>query len=99
MKIKDLSLKAREILGEEKLPLAQIIVRLGKVFGDICRWERNAEKNRDTHTDEELKKELGNLIFSSIKFCDELGFDAEDCVNKAIEVQEKYVRENSRFKN
>ena len=99
MKIKDLSLRAKEIWGEEKLPLAQIIVRLGKVFGDICRWERNAQKNRDTHTDEELKKELGNLIFSTIKFCDELGFDAVDCVNKAIEAQEKYVKESSKLKS
>lgn len=91
MEIKNLLQKSKEIWGEEKLSLAQIIVRLGKVFGDICRWERNAAKNQDTHTDEELKKEFGNLIFASIKFCDELGYDPEECIKLAIECQEKYV--------
>jgi NTP pyrophosphatase (non-canonical NTP hydrolase) len=94
MKIKELSLKAREIWGDEKLPLSQIIVRLGKVFGDICRWERNAFKDKEIHNNEELQKELGNLIFSTIKFCDELGYDPEDCIKKAVEAQEKYVKNN-----
>ena len=58
MQIKELLKKSREIWGEEKLPLAQIIVRLGKVFGDICRWERNELKDQEIHTDEELKKEV-----------------------------------------
>ncbi len=91
MEIKALQKKSKEIWGEEKLPLAQMLVRLGKVYGDICRWERNAEKNRETHTEEELKKEFGNLIFASIKFCDELGFDPEECIGLAIKCQEKYV--------
>jgi len=96
MKIKELSLKAREIWGDEKLPLSQIIVRLGKVFGDICRWERNDLKDKETHNNEELQKELGNLIFSTIKFCDELGYDPEDCVKKSVEAQEKYVKNNKK---
>jgi hypothetical protein len=94
MQIKELTQKSKEIWGEEKLPLAQIIVRLGKVFGDICRWERNAVKDKSTHTEEELKKELGNLIFSGIKFCDELGYDPEECVNLAIEAQKEYSLKN-----
>jgi hypothetical protein len=81
MKIKDLSLRAKEIWSkEEKLPLAQIVVRLGKVFGDVCRWERNSLKDQALHNDNKLKKALGNLIFSTIKFCDELGYDPEDCI-------------------
>ncbi len=63
MEIKELLKQSREIWGEEKLLLGQIIVRMGKIFGDICRWERGDLKNKDTHTDEELKKELGNIIF------------------------------------
>ena len=90
MQIKELLQKSKEIWGEEKLPLAQIIVRLGKVFGDVCRWERNAVKDSGTHTDDDLKKEMGNLIFSSIKFCDHLGYDPEECINLAITAQEKY---------
>jgi len=79
MEIKQLLKQSKEIWPEQQLPLAQIIVRLGKVFGDLCRWERNAAKDTTKHTDEELKKELGNIIFSTIRFCDDLGFDPEDC--------------------
>ncbi len=94
MQIKELTQKSKEIWGDEKLSLSQIIVRLGKVFGDICRWERNSSKDKSTHTEEELKKELGNLIFSGIKFCDELGYDPEECVNLAIEAQKEYSLKN-----
>lgn len=92
MEIKDLLRQGRDIWEGEKLPLSQIIVRLGKVFGDICRWERDAIKDRDTHNDEDLKKELGNLIFSTIKFCDELGYDPEECIEIAIEAQKKFKK-------
>ncbi len=92
MQIKELLLKSKEIWGDEKYSLSQIIVRLGKVFGDICRWERNAEKDKNIHSDDELKKEMGNLIFSSIKFCDELGYDPEECIEKAIKCQEEYKK-------
>ena len=90
MEIKELLRTGEEIWGKEKLPLSQIIVRLGKVFGDICRWERNEAKDEVLHTDKELKKELGNIIFSTIRFCDELGFDPEDCIELAIECQKKF---------
>lgn len=92
MEIKALLDKSKEIWGDQKLPLAQIIVRMGKVFGDICRWERNAAKDRTTHTDEDLKKELGNTIFSTIRFCDELGYDPEECIQLAIDCQKKFVK-------
>lgn len=91
MEIINLLQNSKEIWGEEKLSLAQIIVRLGKVYGDICRWERNAPKDKDMHTDEELKKEFGNLILSSIKFSDELGYNPEECIKLAIDCQKKYV--------
>lgn len=93
MEVKQLLQKSKDIWGEEKLPLAQIIVRLGKVFGDICRWERNAKKDEGSHSDESLKAEMGNLIFSGIKFCNELGYDPEECIELAIKRQEKYVEE------
>lgn len=92
MEIKDLLTQGREIWGEEKLTLAQIISRMGKVFGDICRWERNAPKDASIHTDEELKKELGNMIFSSIRWVDDLGYDPEECVNLAIDSQKKFEK-------
>ncbi len=88
MEIENLLEDGKKIWGNQKLTLPQIIVRMGKVYGDICRWERNAEKDKSFHTDEELKKEFGNIIFSTIRWCDDLGYDPEDCINVAIECQE-----------
>jgi hypothetical protein len=90
MEIRQLLVAARQIWP--KRTLSQIIVRMGKVFGDICRYARN-EKNTDAASESELKKELGNMIFSSICWCDDLGYDPEECVNLAVEAQKKYFKE------
>ncbi|MCK5332693.1 hypothetical protein KAJ41_02415 [Candidatus Parcubacteria bacterium] len=92
MEIKNLLETSREIWGNQKLNLSQIIARIGTVFGDICRWERDASKDKDTHTDDELKKELGNVIFSTIRWCDDLGYDPEECINLAVECQKKFQK-------
>ena len=92
MEIKELLKIGRDIWGDDRCNLSQIIVRMGKVFGDICRWERNEKKDKGFHTDEELKKELGNIIFSTIRWCDDLGYDPEDCIKLAIECQKKYQK-------
>jgi len=92
MDIENLLQTGREIWGDEKLNLSQIIVRMGKVYGDICRWERNAEKDKILHTDEELKKELGNIIFSTIRWCDDLRYNPEDCIDIAIECQKNFEK-------
>jgi hypothetical protein len=93
MKIKELLKTGREIWGENyKMTVGQIIVALGKVFGDICRWERDAQKDKVIHTDDELKKELGNILFSTIRWCDDLGYDPEECIQKAIECQKKFKK-------
>lgn len=92
MEIKELLVQGREIWGSQKLSLAEIIPRMGKVFGDICRWERNAPKDKNLHTDEELKKEMGNMIFSTIRWADDLGYDPEECVRLAIVCQKKFEK-------
>jgi len=94
MNIKKLLQTAREIWGDEKLTLPEIIIRLGKVYGDLCRYARNAPKDTQTHTDMELKKELGNIIFSTIRWINDLGFNPEDCIKLAIKTQIKYTIEN-----
>jgi len=33
---------------------------------------------------------LGNTIFSTIRFCDDLGFDPEECIELAIKCQEEF---------
>jgi len=92
MKIENLLNQGREIWGDEKLNLSQIIIRMGKVFGDLCRWERDAIKDKNIHTDEELKKELGNIIFSTIRWCNDLGYDPKECINIAINSQKKFQK-------
>ncbi len=92
MEVKNLLKEGREIWSDKKLTLSEIIVRMGKVFGDICRWERGAEKDKPTHTDEDLKKELGNIIFSTIRWCDDLGYDPEDCINLAVSCQKDFKK-------
>jgi len=92
MEIKNLLKQGREIWGDKKLNFSQIIVRMGKIFGDLCRWERNAIKDNNIHTEEELKKELGNIIFSTIRWCDDLGYDPEECIKKAIDCQKRFKK-------
>lgn len=92
MEIKELLKTGRDIWGNDKFSLSQIIVLMGKVFGDICRWERDAKKDKLVHTDEDLKKELGNVIFSTVRWCDDLGYDPEECINIAIDAQKKFVK-------
>lgn len=92
MEIQELLKQSREIWGRQKLNLSQIIPCLGKVFGDICRYERNSPKDKKIHTDKELKKELGNIIFSTIRFCDDLGYKPEDCIKEAIKCQKKFKK-------
>jgi hypothetical protein len=93
MEIKELLKIGREIWGKERLNLSRISVKMGKVFGDICRWERNEKKDKEFHSNEELKKELGNIIFSTIRWCDDLGYDPEDCINLAIKCQKKFIED------
>ncbi len=96
MRINVLLLKAREIWGDDKLNLSEILVRIGVVFGDICRFERSEKKDIDTHTQQELKKELGNIIFSTIRWCDDLGYDPNECIKEAIKAQKEFVKQNGK---
>lgn len=91
MKVEELLAKAKEC-GWPKNSIEEIIIRMGKVFGDICRWARNYKKDATIHTDDELKKELGNIIFSTIKWCDDLGYDPEECIQIAIDCQKKFEK-------
>lgn len=92
MEILELLKQTRQIWGKQKLSLAQIIVRMGKVFGDICRWERNAVKDKKIHTKKELQKEMGNMILASIRWCDDLGFNPEECIEEAMDAQRKFKK-------
>ena len=73
--------------------LSSVLVRLGVSFGDLCRVARNADKDQ-TLGDAEVKKELGNIIVSTIRWCDDLGFDVNDCIAAAFRSQEAFAKTN-----
>lgn len=92
MNTEEILKKEREIWGDKTLSLEEIIPRMGKVFGDICKYQRDALKDRAEHTDEELKKELGNMISSTIRWCDDLGFSPDECISLALDCQKNFKK-------
>jgi len=70
-----------------KMSLSEIIAAMGVVFGDICRVERDWR----CYTGDNLKREFGNMILSTIRWCDDLGFDPDECIEIAMEAQTKFA--------
>lgn len=93
-----LKVQARQIWGDEKLSLPKIAVRLMVTVGDIARVTRdgyivpNITEARDAELLRELKKELGNILFSTIRWIDDLELDVLECLDLAIEAQEKFAK-------
>ena len=89
---------ARDIWGPQyRQPLDEIVVRLMVGLGDLARKVRDGRPT-ELHVEAwraEVKKELGNLIFSTIRWCDDLGFRPEECVAAAIEAQTAFARSGS----
>ena len=85
-------LKLSRKIWPDKLTLPEIIPAMGKIFGDICKWQRNAPKDIREHLPKELQKELGNMILSTIRWCDDLNFKVEDCINSAIKAQKDFPK-------
>jgi len=90
MEIKELLREGRSIWGNERNSLKDIVPKMGKVYGDICKNARN-QKPGD-YDEEELKKEMGNIIFSTIRWCDDLGFDPEECIELAKKCQREFPK-------
>ncbi len=94
-----LKVQARQIWGDDKLLLPEVVPRLMVGVGDLARLVRDAWCGNPGAEDHErwrreLKKELGNIIFSTIRWVDDLGLDVLECLDLAIEAQEKFA--NSR---
>lgn len=96
MTLKPFLERGRAIWGNEKLTLEQIIIRMGKVFGDLCRYARDADKDKALHNDAELKKELGNIIVSTVRWADDLGFDPDECAEIALKAQSDFASKNNK---
>lgn len=81
--------EARKIWGSDKLSLEELLVHLGVVYGDLNRLARNRIDMGELD-EAELKKELGNLVFSLIRWCDDLGYSHEECIDLAMQAQARY---------
>lgn len=79
--------------------LPDVIVRLMVGVGDVARLARDhgalpldaGHGAVAVGINNELKKELGNIIFSTIRWIDDLGLDVLECLDLAIEAQEKFA--------
>lgn len=90
MTIEELLKEARQIWGDQKLSLDDILIRQGVTSGDLHRIAR-AQSEGNPIDETEIKKELGNVIFSFIRWCDDLGFTPEECIELAKQAQKRYV--------
>jgi|SRR6185369_16449761 len=84
----------REIWGPDKLSLEGIVVRLGVDLGKLARIARGADKDRQMLSADELGTAMGNIVFSMVRWCDDLGLDPVRCVELAVERQQKFAKEN-----
>jgi hypothetical protein len=84
----------RQIWGDRRMTLDEITVVIGVVYGDICRQTRAMQENEAIDHDE-LQKEFGNLIVSVVRWCDDLGYDVQECLEKSITAQKQYVEQHN----
>jgi hypothetical protein len=89
MNIRELLEEARSIWGSNKLTLEEITIRQGVAIGDIHRYARDKSDGKEVD-ENELKKELGNIIFSTIRWCDDLSYSPEECIELAKEAQRRF---------
>ena len=67
------------------------LARLARRFGSVHWEEIQGELPARIDARNELKKELGNVIFSTIRWCDDLGLDVNECIARAIDAQAAFV--------
>lgn len=91
MQIEQLLKKARKLWGSQPMSVDHMAICLGVVQGDICRQARTLKEGGNAD-EQEIKKELGNVIFSAIRWCDDMGYDPEECIELAIAAQSDYVQ-------
>lgn len=97
-----LLVQARHIWGADtRHTLLEIVIRLMVGVGDLARLARDGyPQSSDAQAlhdegglfERDLKKEFGNVLLSTIRWVDDLGLDVLECLDLAIEAQEKFVQ-------
>lgn len=100
--ISALRVQARQVWGPNKHTLDEIVVRLMVGVGDLARAARdggfndtgewNGVRPEDVDRGLEIKKELGNIILSTVRWIDDLGLDPLECLDLAIMAQEEFAK-------
>jgi hypothetical protein len=99
--LKTLLVQGRQIWGDTRHTLPEIVLRLMVGVGDLARAVREGSPygynahgcvERVPEYERQLKKELGNILFSTIRWIDDLGLDPLECLDLAIEAQEKFAK-------
>lgn len=83
--LKALLVQGRQIWGAKRLTPTQIASLLTIYVGSFT-----ASVIRDDEL--EMKADLGDFIFATIRWIDDLGFDPLECLDLAIEAQEKFAQ-------
>ena len=79
----------RRIWGPPELGLAHVAILLGKIVGDVCLQVRQSYEGRYVSRGD-VEREFGNLITSTVRFADDLGFDVHQCIERAFDAQRAY---------
>ena len=90
MTIDDILTEGRRTWGDKPMTLAHIAAAVNVVSGDIARHARGQFEGKESDP-AALKTELGNLISSVVRWCDDLGFDPAACVQLSQQAQAEYA--------
>jgi len=91
MNLQQLLDEERSIWGSKKQNLEHIVICMGKTYGDIAKEARSHLEGGTVH-ETELKKELGNMIASTIRWIDDLGYSSDECLSLALAAQKAYKK-------
>jgi hypothetical protein len=92
----DLLTEMRDIWGEDRLNLEQILVHLQVTIGDLARIQRDVYETGipaglSAATAVQLAKEMGNVLLSVLRWCDDLGLRVDECIDAARTAQRAYA--------
>lgn len=90
-RLSELLARARQIWDQQPaMSLEHVAVAACTVTGDIARISR-AQLEGGGVDEDDLKRELGNLVVSGLRWASDLGLDVGECVAAAETAQRRYV--------
>lgn len=78
----------RRIWGADRMELPAIANCATVVVGDLARAARDITEGASSG---DAQREVGNLVVSSVRWADDLGYDVGGCITAALDAQTAYV--------